>query len=121
MEETKAPLDMQTVNDSEIMRQSIINHVVKNALNSNFKSEQNDKLKFTHDEKRKITEDTFNDSYLKFLCLFGECLLEEHLEFFKSENIITSDINFEIIRLKHSKKVYTKEIINLFIQLFNNF
>lgn len=118
MEENEGSLDMQTVNDSGILRQSIINHVVKMALNNNFKSEPKDKLEFTLDEKQKIAEDTLNDCHLKFLYLFGEYLLEEHLEYFKSENINNYEIHFHLHRLSrliNSKKVYAKEIIYLLV------
>ncbi|VVC34132.1 Protein of unknown function DUF2052, coiled-coil [Cinara cedri] len=112
MKENKEILNIRTNNDSETLRQSIIDHVVMKALNNVFiKSEQMDKSEFTLDEKRKITEDTLNDCHLKFLYLFGEYLLEDHLEYFKCENINNYEIHFHLHRLSrllNSKKVICK-------------
>lgn len=108
MEVNEGILNIQT-NDPEILRQRIIDHVVMKALNNDFRSHQRDKLEFTLNEKQKITEDTLNDCHLKFLYLFGEYLLEDHLEYFKSENIDNYEINFHLHRLSrliNSKKVY---------------
>lgn len=103
-------LNLQTNNtNSEILQQSIINQVVMNALNSDFKSQQRDQSEFSPDEKRKIAENVLNSSHLKFLNLFGEYLVEDHLEYFKLQNDNNYEINFHLHRLSrliNSKKVY---------------
>lgn len=105
MEDQLEIINIQTnINDSKILQQSIIDHVVKNALNSDFKKQ----LDFSSDDKRKIIEDTLNDCKLKFLNMFGKYLIEDHLEYFKSDN--NYEINFHLHRLRrllNSKKVKT--------------
>lgn len=112
MEKQSGILNIQT-NDtnSGILQQSIIDQVAMKALNSDFKSQQRNQSEFSLDEKRKIAEDVLNSSHLKFLYLFGEYLIEDHLEYFKSQNDNNYEINFHLHRLSrliNSKKVYDK-------------
>lgn len=115
MEKQLGILNIQTNDEnSEILQQSIINQVVMKALNSDFKSQQRDQSEFSLDEKRKIAENVLNSSHLKFLYLFGEYLIEDHLEYFKSQNDNNYEINFHLHRLSrliNSKKVYNKNYI----------
>lgn len=103
MEDQIEILNSQSNNDnSKILRQNIIDHVVKKAINSDF----NKQFELSPDERQKIVEDTLNDCNLKFLYLFGKYLIEDHLEYFKSDN--NYEINFHLHRLRrliNSKKV----------------
>lgn len=105
-------INIQTNDDenSRILRQNIIDQVVMKALDSDFKSQQKQhKIELPIDERRKIAENTLNNSHLTFLYLFGEYLIEDHLEYFKSENVNNYEINFHLHRLSrliNSKKVY---------------
>lgn len=112
MEEPLEILETQSNDEtSRILKQSIIDQVVMKAINSDFKSQQKDQYEFSLDEKRKIAEDILNSSHLKFLYLFGEYLIEDHLEYFKSENNSNFEINFHLHRLSrliNSKKVFEK-------------
>lgn len=96
--------------DSRILRQNIIDQVVNKALDSDFKSQQKKhQIELPIDERRKIAEDTLNNSHLTFLNFFGEYLMEDHLKYFKSENVNNYEINFHLHRLGrliNSKKVY---------------
>lgn len=102
-------LEDQTIDEnSKTLRQHIIDHVVLKALNSDFKSQQKDQSEFSLEERRKITEDILNDSHSKFLYIFGEYLIEDHLEYFKSGNYDNYEIHFHLHRLSrllNSKKV----------------
>lgn len=116
MEEQLEIPTIETINENtRLLQQSIIDQVTTKALNSDFKCQQKDQSEFSLDEKRKIAEDVFNSSHLKFLYLFGEYLLEDHLEYFKSENDNNYEINFHLHRLSrliNSKKVYEKNNLN---------
>jgi len=100
---------VQTIDEnSKTLRQDIIDHVVLKALNSDFESQQKNQSEFSLEERRKITEDILNDSHSKFLYIFGEYLIEDHLGYFKSGNYDNYEINFHLHRLSrliNSKKV----------------
>lgn len=103
--------------DSRILlRQNTIDHVILKATDSDFMSQQKDLMVFSPDERRRIANKVLDNSHLKFLYLFGEYLLEDHLEYFKGENIDNYEINFHLHRLSrliNSKKVklQNKQII----------
>ncbi|XP_015374986.1 PREDICTED: coiled-coil domain-containing protein 97 [Diuraphis noxia] len=109
MMEEDLQLGVQTIDEnSKTLRQHIIDHIVLKALNSDFKSQQKDQSEFSLEERRKIAEDILNDSHSKFLYIFGEYLIEDHLEYFKSGNY---EIHFHLHRLSrliNSKKVICK-------------
>ncbi|XP_022166407.1 coiled-coil domain-containing protein 97 [Myzus persicae] len=102
-------LGVQTIDEnSKTLRQQIIDHIVLKALNSDFKSQKKDQSEFSIEERQKIAEDILNDSHSKFLYIFGEYLIEDHLEYFKSGNY---EIHFHLHRLSrliNSKKVISK-------------
>jgi len=102
-------LGVQTIDEnSKTMREHIIDHIVLKALNSDFKNQLKDQSEFSLEERRKITEDILNDSHSKFLYIFGEYLIEDHLEYFKSGNYDNYEIHFHLHRLSrliNSKKV----------------
>lgn len=100
-------LNNQTNDDnSKIQRQKIIDHVLTKAINSDFKREPKDELELSMDEKRKMTEDILNDSHSKFLYFFGEYLIEDQLEYFRSENDYETNFHLHrLSRLINSKKV----------------
>jgi len=106
MMEDDLQLGVQTIDEnSKTLRQHIIDHIVLKALNSDFKSQQKNQSEFSLEERRKIAEDILNDSHSKFLYIFGEYLIEDHLEYFKSGNY---EIHFHLHRLSrliNSKKV----------------
>lgn len=103
MEDQIEILNNQTnIDNLKMLRQNIIDHVIKQACASDFKKQ----FEPSPDEKQKIVEDTLNDCNLKFLYLFGKYLIEDHLEYFKSDN--NYEINFHLHRLRrliNSKKV----------------
>lgn len=97
--------------NSWTLRQNIIDHVIIKAVDSDFKCQQKIQSELSSDEKRKITENILNNSHIQFLYLFGEYLIEDHLEYFKTENINNFEINFHLHRLSrllNSKKVCMK-------------
>lgn len=84
---------------------TIIDHVIMKASDGDFKSQPKD---LSLDERRRIANETLNNSHLKFLYLFGKHLLEDHLEYFKAKNVDNYEINFHLHRLSrliNSKKV----------------
>lgn len=88
------------------LSETIIDHVILYASDGDFKSE---KKCLSLEERRRIAKETLDNSHLKFLCLFGGRLLEDHLEYFKAKNVDNYEINFHIHRLSRlikSKKVY---------------
>jgi hypothetical protein len=100
-------------NDEESikLRQRIIDHVIMKALNNDFNSQHTNQSELSLDERRKMAENILNDGHSKFLYIFGEYLIEDHLEYFKSENDNNYEINFHLHRLSrliNSKKVYDK-------------
>lgn len=109
MDEQLKVHDMQINGEnSRTLRQNIIDHVIMKAVDSDFKCQQKNHSELSADEKRKITENILSNSHLKFLYLFGEYLIEDHLEYFKTENINNFEINFHLHRLSrliNSKKV----------------
>lgn len=110
MENQVATINTHTnAENANSFRQSIIDHVVMKALNSDFKGQQINQSELSFDEKRKIAESILNDGHSKFLYIFGEYLIEDHLEYFKSKNDNNYEINFHLHRLSrlvNSKKVY---------------
>lgn len=110
MEKQSEILNIQThEEDSKILRENIIDYIVMKAMDSDFKNQQKDQTKLTPDERRKIVENMLNNNHLTFLYLFGEYLIEDHLEYFKSKNVNNYEINFHLHRLSrmiNSKKVY---------------
>lgn len=105
--------------DSRILRQNIIDQVVTKALDIDFKSEQKEhKTELSSVERRKIVEDTLNNCHLTFLCLFGEYLIEDHLEYFKSENVNNYEINFHLHRL--GRLINSKKVFNCIIFIVDN-
>lgn len=105
-------MEVQTIDEnSKTLRQHIIDHIVLKALNSDFKNQQKDQSEFSLEERRKITENILNNSHSKFLYIFGEYLMEDHLEYFKSENYENYEVYFHLHRLSrllNSKKVICK-------------
>ncbi|XP_001944408.4 coiled-coil domain-containing protein 97 [Acyrthosiphon pisum] len=105
-------LGVQTIDkNSKTLREHIIDHVVLKASDSDFKNQQKDQSEFSLEERRKITEDILNNSHSKFLYIFGEYLIEDHLEYFKSGNYDNYEIHFHLHRLSrliNSKKVICK-------------
>lgn len=94
--------------NSNKLRQNIIDHVIMKALNNDFNIQHTNQSELTLDEKRKIAESILNDGHSKFLYIFGEYLIEDHLEYFKSKNDNNYEINFHLHRLNrliNSKKV----------------
>lgn len=112
MEEQLSTFKVHTnAENSNILRLSIIDHVVMNAMNSDFKNQQINQSELSVDEKRKIAESILDDGHSKFLYIFGEYLIEDHLKYFKSENENNYETNFHLHRLSrliNSKKVYNK-------------
>lgn len=105
-------LEVQTNNkNTKTPQEQIIDHIVLKALNSDFISQQKNQLEFSLEERRKIAEDILNDSHSKFLYTFGDYLIEDHLEYFKSRNNDNYEIHFHLHRLSrliNSKKVVCK-------------
>lgn len=113
MEEPLEVPDVKTKNGPSGIcpKQSTIDHVALNASDNDFESQNEGPSVLSLDEKRNIVGNILNDGHLKFLYVFGKYLLEDHLEFFKSENINNYEINFHIHRLSrliNSKKVCLK-------------
>ncbi|XP_026810252.1 coiled-coil domain-containing protein 97 isoform X1 [Rhopalosiphum maidis] len=112
IEEKDLQLEVQKNNKiTKTLREQIIDHIVLNALNSDFISQQMDQSEFSLEERRKIAEDIINDSHSKFLYVFGDYLLEDHLEYFKSRNNDNYEIHFHLHRLSrliNSKKIISK-------------
>ncbi|XP_025192383.1 coiled-coil domain-containing protein 97 [Melanaphis sacchari] len=112
IEKEDLQLGVQT-NDknSKTSQEQIIDHIIMKALNSDFISQQKDQSEFSLEERRKIAGDILKDSHSKFLYIFGDYLIEDHLEYFKSKNNDNYEIHFHLHRLSrliNSKKVICK-------------
>lgn len=113
-------------NDANAMtlRDRIIDHIVLKALDSDFSNQQKDQSEFSLEERKTIANDILNNSHSKFLYIFGKYLIEDHLEYFKSENYNNYETHFHLHRLNrliNSKKVYciTNFIDNFFYHQFS--
>ncbi|XP_050441942.1 coiled-coil domain-containing protein 97 [Adelges cooleyi] len=87
---------------TEVLKQSILDHITKEASDSVFKSQQIDEPDISADERRKIAEEILNRSHSKFLYKFGDYLLETHFKYFKTLNETDHDVNFHLHRLSRS-------------------
>jgi len=99
---------VQTNSSRILLRQSTIDHVVLKATDNDFQNQQKNHTKLSLHERQQIADDILNNSHLKFLYLFGHYLLDDHLEYFRAENVNNYEINFHLHRLSrmsNSKKV----------------
>lgn len=101
---------------TKTLRQIIIDHVITKGLDSDFKSQQINEPDLSKDEKIKIAEEILNESHSKFLYIFGEYLLEAHLEYFKSENENNYEINYHLQRL--SRSINSKKVCYLTLMTY---